>query len=85
MEIFKVLKHLDNKRLIIYRTVKRFSEPNSIADHTRSGHLPSIRTPALIKQSGRESVGILVEKKILLAKQMNMSKRTMGHTINERP
>lgn len=82
-EIFKLVKHLGIKRLFVYRTIKRFSETNSIADRARSGRSRSVRTPALVKAVRERIRRNPCHKKSLLAKQIEVSKRTMCRIINE--
>ncbi|GFU54509.1 uncharacterized protein TNCV_3024841 [Trichonephila clavipes] len=45
-EGFKTFRH---KKIFIYRTIERYSEPSSIADSTKCGRPPSVRIPALAK------------------------------------
>lgn len=49
-DIFKLLKEFDVSSDIIYCTVKRLVETDSIADRKRSGRPLSVRTPAVIKK-----------------------------------
>jgi hypothetical protein len=81
--IFKDLEHLGITRLFVYRTIKRFSETNGIADRPRSGRPQSLRTPALVKAVREQIRRNPCRKKCFLAKQMNAAKRTLCRVINE--
>ncbi|GFS78642.1 hypothetical protein TNCV_3148381 [Trichonephila clavipes] len=60
-----------------------FSKSNDIAERSRCDHQRSERTPALVTVARERIRRKPCRNKILLAKQMNVSKRTMCHPANE--
>ncbi|GFX40958.1 hypothetical protein TNCV_2216561 [Trichonephila clavipes] len=79
-ESFKAFKHLDTRKLFVYRASKRFSETSSVPD---GGTPLSVRISTLVKAIREKIRPNPCRKKAFLVKVMNMSKRTMCHLVNE--
>ena len=82
-ETFKALKHLDIKMLFIYRIIKLFFYTNSIVELTKIERPLSVRIPALVILEKAKNHRNLC-RKMILAKQTNMTKRNMRRIINEK-
>lgn len=82
-EIFQTLKKLKISRMFVHRTIKRFTETGSVKDRPREGRPRSVRTPEARKAVAERIRRNPVRKQSVMAREMNISKRSMSRLLSE--
>lgn len=80
--IFETLKLLGISRQFVYRTINRFNKHNTIQDCQRSGRPRAVRTPDVIKAVSNRIRRIPLRKQKIMAREMDISPRTMSRVLN---
>lgn len=82
-EIFQTLKRLKISRMFVHRTIQRFTETGSVKDRPRDGRPRTVRTPAAQKAVAARIRRNPVRKQSVMARELNISKRSMSRLLSE--
>lgn len=83
VEIFNLLKPLKISEKFVYRCIQRFNEASSVDDRPRNGRPRTTRTPAAVKAVSARIRRNPLRKQKIMAREMNIPKRTMSRIIKE--
>jgi len=83
LEIYNLLKPLKITQKCVYRTIKRFSEMNTVDDRPRSGRPRETRTNTAVKAVAQRIRRNPLRKQKNMARDMKIPLRTISRIIKE--
>ncbi|KAJ4427141.1 hypothetical protein ANN_24757 [Periplaneta americana] len=82
-EIFQTLKRPKISQMFVHRTSQRFTETGSVKDRPREGRPRTVRTAAAQKAVAARIRRNPVRKQSVMARELNMSQRSMSRLLSE--
>ncbi len=82
-EIYKLLRPLKITERFVYRTLDRYRKTGDVVDMPRAGRTRSVRTKKAVEAVRSRINRKPCRRQKILAREMNISRRSLGRIINE--